>query len=392
HGVCCPRYRGYQWTYALQAWFDKHLKGLDVDTGPPVEVFLTEGTFGEAVQGQRRDEIFTTERFPGAHRMLELFPDSDGTLSQSSPTTSGQVSFAGDPGGFTNPTGTGGISFRTEPITDDLVLLGFPELDLVASVTAPRVHLIANLYDENENGILRRISQFAINPELRAGLATPKPVVPGERYVLEPPGFAMAHHLKVGHRLTLRVTTSDPDKVPIFAIDPNVTVFTGPDGTAVRVPVVENAVLYQDRFPLEDPLKRNLPKTPPVGEAQQGVRETVTVPAPGAGNREEGVTSVFLEFDIVAGKDNARMQVVGVPSQSADIELYLQRRDKSGAWGEDLEAGTGGGFDREGFTTERLSPGHYRIEVHDFLGPPATSVELTITFLNGDGRPGPEPV
>ena len=38
-------------------------------------------------------------------------------------------------------------------------------------MTAPRVHLIANLLDEDAEGKRRRISQFAINPELRDGIA-----------------------------------------------------------------------------------------------------------------------------------------------------------------------------------------------------------------------------
>ena len=35
HGSgCCPTRRGIQWTYALHAWFDKHLMQRDVETGP----------------------------------------------------------------------------------------------------------------------------------------------------------------------------------------------------------------------------------------------------------------------------------------------------------------------------------------------------------------------
>ena len=123
-------------------------------------------------------------------------------------------------------------------MAEDTVLAGKPLLDLVASVTAPRVHLIGTLYDESPDGERRRISQFAINPELRVGVATPKPVIPGQLMELQPPGFAMAHNLREGHRLVLRFTTSDPDKVPTFAVDPRVTIATGPGGTVLQVPVV----------------------------------------------------------------------------------------------------------------------------------------------------------
>ena len=109
---------------------------------------------------------------------------------------------------------------------------------------------IGTLYDEGPEGDRRRISQFAINPELRSGVSTPSPVLPGQRYEMEPPGFAMAHDLRAGHRLVLRFTTSDPDKVPTFAADPNVTVFTGPNGTRLQVPVVTKPALVPDTVPL----------------------------------------------------------------------------------------------------------------------------------------------
>ena len=43
-------------------------------------------------------------------------------------------------------------------------------------------------------------------------------------YALTPPCFAMAYQVRAGQRLRLRVTTSDPDKVPMFAVDPRVAV------------------------------------------------------------------------------------------------------------------------------------------------------------------------
>ena len=45
HGSgCCPTRRGIQWTYALHAWFDKQLAQRRVETGPPVELFMSDGT------------------------------------------------------------------------------------------------------------------------------------------------------------------------------------------------------------------------------------------------------------------------------------------------------------------------------------------------------------
>jgi predicted acyl esterase len=384
HGSgCCPNRRGIQWTKALHAWFDKHLAGREVDTGPPVEVFLADSTFDEATTGART-EIHTAGAWPGSPRTLELHPTEDGKLGEPAAGT-GSTSFTGDPSGFADPQATGGATFSTEPMERDTLLAGVPQLDLSASVSAPRVHLIANVYDENAEGERRRLSQCAINPELREGIDQYQPVSPGERYDMKPPCFAIAHDLQAGHKLVLRVTTSDPDKVPMFSVDPQVTVFTGDGATELRLPVVENRDLFPDDLPLEED-----DGTPP-GEAQAGVNGAVTPTAAGAGVRAGDLTSAFFEFDAKEGFDNARAVVKATPGSPSDIDLYLQRRLPDGTWSEDIAAGETSSLENETLESGRLKPGRYRVEVHSYLGAPATPVALELRFFNRAGKPGPEP-
>jgi hypothetical protein len=262
------------------------------------------------------------------------------------------------------------------------VLAGQPKLELAASMTSPRVHLIANLFDENADGDWRRISQCTLNPELRNGLAQRDVVVPGTRYDMQPPCFAMAHHLREGHRLVLRVTTSDPDKVPMFAQDLQVTVFTGPEATSVELPVVPGATLYPDVVPLtqEEAIQP--------GPAQAPFEASLTTAAPGAGTRVEGVTSQFAEFEVPAGVDDAKAVVEATPSLPADLDLYLQRRAADGSWSGDIASGASGDLARETMTTARLGAGTYRIEVHNWAGPPGNQVAVKATFYNSAGEAG----
>jgi uncharacterized protein len=386
HGSgCCPNRRGIQWTKALHAWFDKHLAGRDVDTGPPVEVFLADSTFDEATSGART-EIYTAGAWPGSPRTLELHPTDDGKLGEAQ-AAEGSTSFTGDPSGFGDPQGTGGVEFATEPAQRDTLLAGVPQLDLSASVSAPRVHLIANVYDEDpgEEGERRRLSQCAINPELREGIDSYQPISPGERYDMNPPCFAIAHKLRAGHKLVLRVTSSDPDKVPMFALDPQVSVFTGEGGTGLRLPVVDDPGLYSDELPLDDPAGI------PPGEAQAGIDGAVTPTAAGAGVRAGDVTSAYLEFDSEEGRDNARAVVKATPGSPADIDLYLQRKLPDGSWSDDIAAGESSSTENETLEAGRLRPGRYRLEVHSYLGAPATPVALELRFFNRSGEPGPEP-
>ena len=382
HGSgCCPTRRGEQWTAALHAWFDRHLAGRKVSTGPPVEVFMSDGTFEEARAGDR-EEILTAKGW-GVTRSdeLTLYPVAAGLgLSSAAPSAPGSVAFIGDPTGFNDPQATGGATFATAPLAQDVVVAGVPQLRLSASVTAPRLHLIANLYDESTDGDRRRLSQCAINPELRGGIATRQLVVAGQRYDMAPPCFAIAHHLRAGHKLVLRVTTSDPDKVPLFSVDPAVTVFTGADATRVSLPVVPGATLHPDTVPFEGSV--------PPGPAQSPISATVT-PTLGLPVRVAGTSNAFFEFDSLAEFDNAKAVVRATPSLPADVDLYLQRLQADGkTWTGDLASG--GSFDlaSETMTTGRLLPGRYRIEVHSWAALPGTSVGLGITFHNSAGTAG----
>jgi uncharacterized protein len=389
HGSgCCPTRRGLQWTAALHAWFDRHLAQRKVATGPPMEVFLADEQSFSEVRGGARTEVLTASRWPVADSRLTFFPDADGSMGRSAPSQEGSQSFEGTPEGFSefidsDPTWKTGVSFATAPFERDVLMAGLPKLQLAASVTAPRVHLIANLLDEDAEGKRRRISQFAINPELRNGIATRSTVVPGERYTLDPPGFAMGHHLREGHRLVLQVTTSDPDKAPLFAADPQVTAFTGGEGgTQVTVPVVSKPKLSADTVPLE--AAESIPDAP----AQAPVEATVTTKAPGAGARVGGLTSEYVEFDVSGEHDNATMEGLVTPAQPADLDLYLQRQAGDGTWSAVASGTNDGSLESEKIATGRLTPGHYRLEIHNWLGPAGNDVAVKLTFFDSAGNAG----
>ena len=205
--------------------------------------------------------------------------------------------------------------------------------------------------------------------------------MPGQRYDMKPSCFMMAHKIRKGHRLVLRVTTSDPDKVPMFANDPQVGVFTGAGATSVTVPVVRNPTLYPDTVPLEQS-----DNTAP-GPAQAPFKGTVTTAAAGAGVRS-AATSGYLEFTVPAGVDNAKAVIEATATMPADLDLYLQRKAADGTWGSDIASGASGELSGETMTTARLTAGTYRIEVHNWAGPPGNEVPVKATFYNSANQPG----
>jgi hypothetical protein len=60
----------------------------------------------------------------------------------------------------------------------------------------------------------------------------------------------VSQHVRAGDRLILKVTTSDVGKLPLFSVDPHVTVFTGgADGTKLELPVATGRT-YPDTAPV----------------------------------------------------------------------------------------------------------------------------------------------
>jgi hypothetical protein len=130
------------------------------------------------------------------------------------------------------------------------------------------------------------------------------------------------------------------------------------------------------------------PAEPPQdGPAQAPVTGTVVTAGTGA-VRVSGVTSQYVEFEVPEGVDNARAEVTASYPLPADIDLYLQRRAADGTWGDDLASGTSSALDSETMQVGRLTAGTYRIEVHNWAGPPGNEVSVTATFFNSAGEPG----
>ena len=227
-----------EWTSALHAWFDKHLLGKNIDTGPPVEVFLNDGS------------VYTSTKWPVAADKLKLFVDADGSLANR-PADEGSVSYTADNRGFNNEFNTGNVSFTSAAVKQDTLIAGVPKMHLQISVPgSPRVHVIPSLYDVHGTEMDRIGQSFcAVNPELREGIDKPAPVIPTEIMSFDIECQPQAHLLEKGHKLMLMIASSHPDKVPTFANGAQVTVYSGgEEGTSVTLPVIYNPRTYADHY------------------------------------------------------------------------------------------------------------------------------------------------
>lgn len=224
-----PNCRFEQWQYALHAWFDKHLQKRNVDTGPPVEVFLNGG------------KVWTDRSWSRPDRMIAFHANAtDQSLGSKAPEESNSVS-------FTATAGEGSVEFASKKLGRDLVLAGLPRLDLKLSLSTSQVaHIVTTLYREDKKGDRHPMNYCAIQPSLRHGVATLAPVVPAQVMDLRPQCFTIAHRVQKGEKLVLSVGTSSPHHIPATTTDALITVHTGPDGTIYRLPAVSSPRLYAD--------------------------------------------------------------------------------------------------------------------------------------------------
>ncbi|MGH2686516.1 MAG: CocE/NonD family hydrolase C-terminal non-catalytic domain-containing protein, partial [Actinomycetota bacterium] len=294
------------------------------------------------------------------------------------------------------------VTFTSEPFAEDTLFLGLPQLQLNAAVTGNQItHLTSTLYRErvtvNEEGaeVVERepMNYCAIQPQLRDGIETVAPVIPGEEMALPMQCFTMAHRVPAGQRLALEISTGTPHHAS-YGVQSEVTVFTGPEKTRYDLPIVEGAQLWEDV-----PLLESYPVDPPPGPAQQGVEESVLTPAPGLGNDVEPITSSGLEFDVEEGFDNAQIKLTGTPAAPGDIDIFLQFETETG-WVEVASAASDPTAvddpaqlaDHPAQYTEtieigRVPTGHWRLLVHNWGGGP-NSVDVSVEFFNRNGESG----
>ena len=243
-----PNCRFDQWTYALQAWFDKQLQGRDVDTGPAVEAFLND------VDGDEETPANVATMGSWSRPALtNLYLDAnDRSLSFDRPTEAGSATFTAQRLTGAANSGGDGIVFDSAPLEEDAVFVGLPQLELRMSMAVPLQHLVATLTRIDEGGTETPLTTCAMSPALRNGIAAYSPVVPGQEMTLRPQCFTMASEVVAGD--VLRLTVVDNSDAPgppgshhVSTQVGQATIFTGPSRPAgIGVPLREGQVTYPD--------------------------------------------------------------------------------------------------------------------------------------------------
>jgi len=241
-------------------WYDHWLKGIDngVDREPAVRLFLMGGGSGTRTAAGRLDH--------GGHWIQGTdwpLPDTcftpyhlhaDGRLDPALPVQSLPLAYRFDPadpvptigGALTSgkPVFEGGafdqreddrffgckhpgrpladrddvLLFQTEPLGEDLAVIGPITVRLFVSSDAPDTDFTAKLIDVYPDGFAMNLTDGILRCRYRDSFEAPTMMQPGQVYEIEIEPFATANLFQRGHRIRLDISSSN---FPKYDVNPN---------------------------------------------------------------------------------------------------------------------------------------------------------------------------
>ncbi len=213
----------------LVRWWDHWLKGVDngVLDGPMLVTWMQDSVPPSTSYHQRPGRWVGEVEWPSPNVRPVVFPLARHRLGKpgesvagveltvQSPLSVGQ--FAGKWASYNAPPDLpydqreedgGSLVFETEPLAEDLEILGTPRVTLDIAADRPVAMVAVRLSDVLPDGRATRVTYGLLNLTHRDGHEQPEPLVPGERYRVAVDFNTVAQRFPAGHRIRLSVSSS----------------------------------------------------------------------------------------------------------------------------------------------------------------------------------------
>ncbi len=209
-------------------WWDRWLKGAKngIDDEPKLIVWMQDSA--SPLSTNRPGRWVAEHRWPGdaiTMRDLPLTPEGLGSNARSSVNAAYEVQsplsvglFAGKWYSYAARTDLpfdqreedgGALCFDSAPLTEELEILGTPEVHLEIEVDKPVAMIAVRLSDVALDGKVTRVTYGVLNLTHRDGRHEyPEPLAPGKRFCVNAPMNHVAQCFSRGHRLRLAISTS----------------------------------------------------------------------------------------------------------------------------------------------------------------------------------------
>ncbi len=208
----------YQFTWELLRWFDYWLKGLEtgIMDEPAIKIFV-EGT----------NEWLQTDDFPvPGTKWIPFNLHENQSLCEIEPWPEGQAASYDDA-----PGNRGCLKYYSAPMVENMEVIGPVVFNVYASCRGQEMLLGSSLWDVDPEGketslsrgwlrgTHRELDKKKSKPWLPVHTHTsPQPLVPGQVYDFNIAIWPLAHLFKAGHRMMLKISSSDEAPETIYSV------------------------------------------------------------------------------------------------------------------------------------------------------------------------------
>ncbi len=208
-------------------WFDHWLKGIDngIDRQPPVRYFVMGSAKWKSANTWPPEGKSEAAYYLGGKGHADR-ADGSGSLVLEAPAEEGYDAYTYDPKDpcptlwprtlFTHPSDRRRLEhrrdilyYRTAPLEEEVEIVGYPEMVLYASSSAPDTDFFARLVDEDPDGAALDVCYGMVRARHRNSLDEEELLTPGETTQFRITLGATACRFLEGHRIRLEITSSD---------------------------------------------------------------------------------------------------------------------------------------------------------------------------------------
>lgn len=212
-----------EWRDQAVRWFDHWLKGYDtgVENDPRLTIYMQHWHAPDPNLAEVPGEWRREDKWPpaSAHNTV-LFLQGNHTLA-ASPAVPGQhelkyVPSVGVEAGFwwgellsdPRPVDAFSLVYDSEPVENEIAILGRPRALLQASASASQANWFARLCDVAPDGTVTQITGAGLNGAQRDSMSHPSPLEPGHFYPLNIEMHLTSWVFPRGHRIRLAISNA----------------------------------------------------------------------------------------------------------------------------------------------------------------------------------------
>jgi hypothetical protein len=262
-----------EWRHEAVRWFDHWLKGkaTGILNEPRFAVFVRRWhppgpTLDEAPGEWRWEDGWPIRRirqqvlYPQPNHILaEAVPENEIHRLRNAPTTgieaSGPVMWWGDVAPDQRPTDAFSLVYDTEPLEEDVEILGLPLAKLIVDANAPHANWFVRLSDVSPDGDVTQVTGAGFNGTHRFSAKAPSEIVTSLAFSLEIEMHFTSWVFPRGHRIRLSVNNAQwpmfwPSCYPVTT-----SLHLGLNKTQLLLPVVpyEKRPAPEFKVPAPDP-------------------------------------------------------------------------------------------------------------------------------------------